>query len=87
MEKVYLIVDENNVTVNVFASLGLAIADIELNKKRIVKENHNPESTLTNFMWGGRDGKQHSLTVKECPICENVNLDYMDQPRPVSETL
>lgn len=87
MDKVYLIVDENNVTVNVFASLGLAIADIELNKERIVKENHNPESTLTNFMWGGRDGKKYSLTIKECPICTDPRMDYMDKPRDVNEKL
>ena len=87
MEKVYLIVDENNVTVNVFASLGLAIADIELNKKRIVKENHSPESTLTNFMWGGRDGKKYSLTIKECQICTDPHMDYMDKPRDVNAKL
>lgn len=87
MEKVYLVVDENNITVNVFASLGLAIADIELNRERIVKENHNPDSTLTNFMWGGRDGKSHSLTIKECPICTDVTTDYMFSPRLVAQKL
>lgn len=87
MEKVYLIVDQDGATVNVFASLGLAIADIELNKERIVKENHNPESTLTNFMWGGRDGKKYSLTIKECPICTDPRMDYMDKPRDVNEKL
>lgn len=87
MEKVYLIVDQDGATVNVFASLGLAIADIELNKKRIVKENHNQESTLTNFMWGGRDGKKYSLTIKECPICTDPHMDYMDKPRDVNAKL
>ena len=87
MEKVYLIVDQDGATVNVFASLGLAIADIEINKERIVKENHNPESTLTNFMWGGRDGKKYSLTIKECPICTDPQSDYMCKPRVVSEKL
>ena len=87
MEKVYIIVDENNVTVNVFTSLGMAIADIELNKQRIVKENHDPESTLTNFMWGGRDGKKYSLTIKECPICTNPQSDFMCKPREVNEKL
>lgn len=79
---VYLIV-QNGETVNVFATLGLAIDCIAYNANRIAKECITSQ-TLTKLEWKGRDTSENVLEIKECPICKDVTLDYMDKPRSVN---
>ena len=79
-EDVFLIVDENEVTQNIYATLGMAIDAIEYNARRIMPENIRFK-TKTSLEWGGRDDKHYGLFIKVCPICKDVTLDYMDKPR------
>lgn len=83
MEKVYLKINEKGETENVYSSLGMAICGIEQETRRI-----NPElitkQTLTELAWKSVDGKEHSVKILECPVCEDIKLDYMNMPRPVS---
>jgi len=80
MEKVYLKVDEDGKTLNVFDSLGMAICGIEQETKRISKEFITLQS-VTRLEWTGRDGKKRIREIRECPICKDVTLDYMGGPR------
>lgn len=77
---VYMTVNEKGETQNVFATLGMAIDDVYLQSKRISEELHR-KLTRTKFSWRGRDGIDYSLEVKVCPVCKNVNMDYMARPR------
>jgi hypothetical protein len=77
---VYLTVDGNGVTKNVFATLGMAIDAIEMCEERICEELIT-ERTITSLKWNGRDGNEYSLEIKKCPICTDVRVDYMNEPR------
>ena len=85
MEKVYLKINEKGETVNVFDSLGKAISGIEMEAKRIFAELIEHQS-LTKIVWHEKidTEKKHSYEIKECPICDFVELDYMDRPRAVA---
>ena len=80
LEKVYLKVDQDGKTKNVFSTVGKAIDNLSLEAKRIDK-SHIVSKTLSTLKWKGRDGKNYSYEIKECPICEDIHLDYMDFPR------
>lgn len=88
MEKVYLKINENGVTLNVFGSLGMAICGIEQEAKRIFAELIE-EQTLTKIVWHEKQNPEikHSRTIVECPICKDVELDYMEGPRIVARKL
>lgn len=77
---VYLTVDGNGVTKNVFATLGMAIDAIEMAAKR-VEESFIEERTISSLKWKGRNGNEYSLEIKKCPICTDVRMDYMNRPR------
>lgn len=81
MEKeVYLIVDESGKTLNVFATIGMAIDCIGLCAKRI-EPSFITFRDLTCVQWNGRNGQEHSCKIEKCPICTDVNMDYMNRPR------
>lgn len=80
LTKVYLKVNQNGETENVFATIGKAIDDLYLEAKRI-DENLIVSKTLSTLKWRGRNGKDFSYEIKECPICNDISLDYMDCPR------
>jgi hypothetical protein len=80
LTKVYLKVNQNGETVNVFATVGRAIDDLSLESVRIDK-NLIVSKTLSALKWRGRDGKIYSYEIKECPICKDISLDYMCYPR------
>lgn len=80
LTKVYLKVNQNGETENVFATIGKAIDDLDLEAKRI-EESLIVSKTLSTLKWRGRDGKDYSYEIKECPICNDISLDYMDCPR------
>ena len=80
LEKVYLKVDQDGKTKNVFSTVGKAIDNLSLEAKRIDK-SLIISKTLSTLKWKGRDGKNYSYEIKECPICEDIHLDYMDFPR------
>lgn len=88
MEKVYLKINEKGETLNVFDSLGMAICGIEQEAKRIFADLIE-EQTLTRIVWHEKPHPEvkHSRTIMECPICNNVTLDYMDGLRPVARKL
>ena len=77
---VYLTVNEKGETKNVFATIGMAIDAIAYDKGRVMPD-HVVESSLTSYKWKGKDGNIHSLEIKECPVCKDVTIDYMDRPR------
>ena len=83
LEKVYLKVDQDCKTKNVFSTVGKAIDNLSLEAKRIDK-SHIVSKTLSTLKWKGRDGKNYSYEIKECPICEDIHLDYMDFPRALT---
>ena len=83
LEKVYLKVDQDGKTKNVFSTVGKAIDNLSLEAKRIDK-SHIVSKTLSTLKWKGRDGKNYSYEIKECPICEDTHLDYMDLPRALT---
>lgn len=80
LTKVYLKVNQNGETVNVFATVGGAIDDLNLEAARIDK-NLIVSKTLSTLKWRGREGKIYSYEIKECPICKDISLDYMYYPR------
>lgn len=80
LTKVYLKVNQNGETENVFATIGKAIDDLSLEAKRI-DESLIVSKTLSTIKWRGRNGKDFSYEIKECPICDDISLDYMDCPR------
>lgn len=82
MEDMYLTVNQDGVTQNLFATLGKAIDAIAYDRGRIMPD-HIIESTPTMFKWKGNDGKIYSLEVKQCPVCKDVTLDYMNRPRDI----
>lgn len=83
LTKVYLKVDQDGKTKNVFATVGKAIDNLSLEAKRINK-SLIISKTLSTLKWNGRDGKNYSYEIKECPICEDIHLDYMDFPRALT---
>ena len=83
LTKVYLKVDQDGKTKNVFSTFGKAIDNLSLEAKRIDK-SHIVSKTLSTLKWKGRDGKNYSYEIKECPICEDIHLDYMDFPRALT---
>lgn len=83
LTKVYLKVDQDGKTKNVFSTFGKAIDNLSLEAKRIDK-SHIVSKTLSTLKWKGRDGKNYSYEIKECPICEDIHLDYMDYPRALT---
>ena len=83
LEKVYLKVDQDGKTKNVFSTVGKAIDNLSLEAKRIDK-SHIVSKTLSTLKWKGRDGKNYSYELKECPICADIHLDYMDFPRALT---
>ena len=83
LEKVYLKVDQDGKTKNVFSTVGKAIDNLSLEAKRIDK-SHIVSKTLSTLKWKGRDGKNYSYEIKECPICEDIHLDYIDFPRALT---
>ena len=83
LAKVYLKVNQNGETKNVFATVGKAIDDLDLDAERIEKSSIISK-TLSTLKWKGRDGKNYSYEIKECPICEDIHLDYMDIPRALT---
>lgn len=78
--KVYLIVDDTEVTHNVYATVGMALDAIEYNYYRL-----DPDCVLelsrTKLRWKDRHGKERFLEIKECPICKDITMDYMNTPR------
>lgn len=80
LTKVYLKVNQNGETENVFATVGKAIDDLDLEAKRI-EESLIISKTLSTLKWRGRDGKNYSYEIKECPICNDIRIDYTDRPR------
>ena len=82
VEDMYLTVDQDGVTQNLFATLGKAIDAIAYDKGRIMPDSII-ESTLTMYKWKGTDGKIYSLEVKQCPVCKDVTLDYTNRPRNI----
>ncbi len=83
LTKVYLKVNQDGKTKNVFSTVGKAIDNLSLESKRIDK-SHIVSKTLSTLKWKGRDGKFYSYEIKECPICEDIHLDYMDCPRALT---
>lgn len=83
LTKVYLKVNQNGETENVFATIGKAIDDLDLEAKRI-DENLIVSKTLSTLKWRGRNGKDFSYEIKECPVCNDIRLDYMNCPRILS---
>lgn len=83
LTKVYLKVNQNGETENVFATIGKAIDDLVLEAKRI-DESHIMSKTLTTLEWRGINGKDFSYEIKECPICNDIRIDYMNRPRILS---
>ena len=83
LTKGYLKVDQDGKTKNVFATIGKAIDNLSLEAKRIDK-SHIVSKTLSTLKWKGRDGKNYSYEIKECSICEDIHLDYMDYPRALT---
>lgn len=83
LTKVYLKVNEEGKTVNVFASLGRAIDNLDLEAYRI-EQSYIKSKTISCLKWIGRDGKNHSYEIMECPICNDITLDYMNYPRALS---
>ena len=83
LEKVYLKVDQDGKTKNVFATVCKAIDNLSLEAKRINK-SLIISKTLSTLKWKGRDGKNYSYEIKECPICEDIHLDYMNYPRALT---
>ena len=77
---VYLTVNQDGETQNVFVTIGMAIDAIAYNKGRIMPD-HITEETMTSFKWKGNDGKTYSLEIKECDVCKDVTMDYMSKPR------
>lgn len=80
LTKVYLKVNQNGETKNVFTMIGKAIDDLDLEAKRI-DESLIKSKTLFTLKWTGRNGKDYSYEIKECPICDDISLDYMNCPR------
>lgn len=80
---VYLTVNENGETQNCFSTIGTAIDAIAYDAGRIMP-NNIIEQTLTSYKWKGNNGENHSLEIKECPICKDVTLDYMNKPRSIT---
>lgn len=80
LTKVYLKVNQNGETENVFATIGKAIDDLDLEAKRI-EESHIVSKTLSTLKWRGRNGKDFSYEIKECPICDDIRIDYTLCPR------
>lgn len=82
VEDMYLTVDQDGVTQNLFATLGKAVDAIAYERTRIVDDciiEHLP----TMLRWKGRDNGTYSLEVKRCPVCKDVTLDYMQRPRSI----
>ena len=79
LTKVYLKVNQNGETENVFTTIGKAIDNLDLEAKRIDKSLIKSK-TLSTLKWRGRDGKDYSYEIKECPICNDISLDYMNRP-------
>ena len=81
--KVYLIVDNDEVTHNVYATVGMALDAIAYNYHRL-----DPDLVLelsrTKLKWRDRQGNERFMEIRECPICNDVTLDYMSQPRKFS---
>lgn len=88
MEKVYLKINEKGETLNVFGSLGMAICGIEQEARRIFAELIE-EQTLTKIVWHEKPNPEikRSRTIVECPICTDINSDYMFGPRTVARKL
>ena len=84
-EKVYLLVNDEGRTENVFATLGMALHAMAYRKTRICPEFITHDS-LTRTEWTGRDGKARSLQVQEVWVCKDVTTDYMCEPRDVTLT-
>ena len=80
LTKVYLKVNQDGETKNVFTTVGKAIDNLSLEAKRINK-SLIVSKTLSTLKWKGRDGKNYSYEIKECPMCDDIHLDYMDYPR------
>lgn len=80
LTKVYLKVNQNGETVNVFDTIGKAIDDLVLEAKRI-DESLIVSKTLSTLEWRGRDGKDYSYEIEECSICNDIRIDYMNRPR------
>jgi hypothetical protein len=80
LTKVYLKVNQDKETENVFSTIDKAIDDLDLEAKRI-EENLIVSKTLSTLKWRGMDGKDYSYEIKECPICNDIRIDYMDSPR------
>lgn len=80
LTKVYLKVNQDGETKNVFTTVGKAIDNLSLEAKRINK-SLIVSKTLSTLKWKGGDGKNYSYEIKECPICDDIHLDYMDCPR------
>lgn len=78
--KVYLIANEKSETLNVYATVGMAIDAISYNARRIANDSIL-ELSRTKLKWRGRNGDKHFLEIRECPICKDVTLDYMNMPR------
>lgn len=78
--KVYLIVDDKGVTHNVYGTVGMALDAISYNYHRL-----DPEFVLevsrTKLKWKDRQGNERFMEIKECPICKDVTMDYMNMPR------
>lgn len=78
--KVYLIVDDKDVTHNVYATIGMALDAITYNYHRLDADNVL-EISRTKLKWRYRQGNERFMEIKECPICKDVTNDYMSQPR------
>lgn len=78
--KVFLTVNQDGETQNVFATVGMAIDAIAYDKGRVMPD-HIVESSPTAYKWKGNDGKIYSLEIMECDVCKDVTMDYMCKPR------
>lgn len=79
--KVYLIVDDEMITHNVFPTAGMALDAIAYNSHRI-NQDLIVESSRTKLKWKDNQGKERLLQIYECPFCKDLTLDYMSIPTP-----
>lgn len=79
-QTVYLTVNQDGETQNVFLTIGMAIDAIAYAMGRVMPD-HIIESSPTAYKWKGNDGKTYSLEIKECDVCKDVTMDYMCKPR------
>ena len=83
---IYIKVNEDNETLNAFETIGMAIADIEMEKKR-TREDLIKIDRLTELVWEGDDHRKYVRRILEVEPCNNPSLDFMMRPRPVRAEL